>query len=464
MKDYLKYLLRDNRKLLLILIVLFIVIHPLVAIAQLINTPDLFAYGVSGHECITPSIIALIALVTMAMVIPIVIQQKRVQLKGVDQLYSLPISRQKLMLTELIYGWIIVFVPFIVSCVLEVVLIGFQPIKVPLELATIFIYFIVIVTGWYSFNMFITSKCNSIKDAIIVEVLYIVIFVLLLLQLNNFSYNHSISYEVANKMNDQASDFFSFIIPVSALVITNYSIKLIAVGIVYTIYTLIFTWLTIRTVKNKKVENCGDVSDSKVLYPLALMLILFILLISNSIYNQGIVEMLSFYTFLFICYIIVNFIAQRNFKIRLRHLLLFVVSICLSYLFTYAYTQTGCFYLAYEYKDIENVKRVYITYHELNEKEEIFTKLDKYYVIGEEESLLNMMEVADKLQSDLVSDFKKGRHESLLKLANGSYGISFTYFKEDKTTQVFNYELSRERLEALKRMCAKNEVEFTKKD
>lgn len=455
MKKYLDYLLQKNKRLFVIFTALFMVVHSLSLLLYISEDTYIHRFGDNLNNARSFSIAAIIILVILINIMPVMIQKKQMNLNSADLIYSIPIKREKCLFVEIIYGWIVVFVPFITSCIL-VLLIMSMSISVNLVLLTsYFIYCIIVTSAWYLFNVFIVSKCNSIRDSFIIEVLYLLIFILILTQFSTFFYANSINEEVASVVFGKWNYVIEFLSPINGLIAQNFSDNKWILSIAYLIYCVLFLLLINKSIKNKQAEKSGDISESKLLYPLTLNLIIIIILISSVNFMVTEAVDLKYLVFLFICYITGNFIAQRQFKIRVKHILLFIVCIAISYTFRYVYIQSACFNEAYSYREIKNVDKIYITYTLYG-----YYENPTYDLIGMDENLDVVKEVTLKLQDGFVKNYKEN-NATMTDLSKDGY-IKIQYIHRGKVTtlQEYTYDIVASDVQKIKRLFYKYDQTF----
>lgn len=454
MKKYLKYLLLKNKKLFIILIVLFIVVHPLFILNNILGQHLKLFNEMRAH-----SIIALLIVMFLALIIPVIMQKKQMEIRGTDVLYSLPMKQEKRIYTEIIYGWLLIFIPYIISCLLTTMIIVNYIKTDAVLLCSFFVYYVIIASAWYLFNTFIISKCNSIRDAIIVEGLYLLVLFLLYIQPSNFFTINSISQEVANIMVNKSQILFEFISPINAIIALNYQNAGWMVAIVNIMYCVILLWLIKMSIKRKQAEKSEGISDSRILYPLALFLIIFIMLTSTaSNYNDNGIALINC-LFLFLCYIIGNFIAQRKFKVKVRHVILFIGSIAFSFVLKSIYIQTGCFEGAYSYQHIKNADKIYVAYSLYETGEDNQYDLSEYNLSGYDDSLDNILNASLKVQDKLVDEYKKRENESSRFISNGYLNVQYFQSKNEEV-QVYSYAISYSDAQEIKRVFNEYDLQF----
>lgn len=448
MKKYLKYLLLKNKKLFIILIVLFIVVHPLFILNNILGQ-----YLNLYNEVRAYTSIALFIVMFLALIVPIVMQKKQMEIRGTDVLYSLPMKKEKRMYTEIIYGWLLIFIPYIISCLLTTLIIVNYIKTDTVQLCSFFLYYVIIASTWYLFNTFIISKCNSIRDAIIVEGLYLLVMLLLYIQPSSFFNINSISQEVANIMLNKSQILFEFISPINALIALNYQNVGWIVAIVNIMYCVILQWLIKISIKRKQAEKSEGISDSRILYPLALFLIIFIMLTSTASNYDNSIAIINC-LFLFLCYLIGNFIAQRKFKVKMRHVILFIGSIAISFVFKSIYIQTGCFEEAYSYQHIKNADKIYVAYSLYEDDEN-----NIYNLSGYEDSLDNVLKASLKVQDKLVNEYKKGENKSSRFISDGYLNIQYNQSKNEEV-QEYSYVISYSDAQEIKRVFNEYDLQF----
>lgn len=139
MKKYLTYLLLKNRTLGIVLTILFFFVHPIWIIAVSMNGNQLAIEETFYLRNL--SMFAIMLLIIVIHVIPLIILRKQMSIRGSDLIHSLPIKKEIRTFTEIIGGWLICFIPFILSCLCVLLLtIKLISLEYCIELGFIFIY------------------------------------------------------------------------------------------------------------------------------------------------------------------------------------------------------------------------------------------------------------------------------------------------------------------------------------
>lgn len=459
MKKYLRYLLQKNKRLFVMFTILFVVVHSLFLLLYISQYTYINRFEDNLYNARSFSVVAIIVLVILINIMPVIIQKKQMNITSADLIYSIPIKREKCLFSEIIFGWIVVFIPFIISCILVLLIMSMSISLNLIMLTSYFIYCIIITSAWYLFNVFIVSKCNSIRDALIIEVLYTLIFILILTQSSVFFFWNSINVEAASAIIGKLNYVLEFIFPINGLIAQNFLNNGWMLSIAYLIYCVLFLALIKKSIKNKQAEKIGDISESKLLYPLTLNIIIVIILISSENNNFDMTSIainLKYLVFLFICYIIGNFIAQRQFKIRAKHILLFIVCITISYAFRYAYIQSACFNEAYSYREIKDVDKIYITYTLFGYYEDL-----TYDLIGIDENLDVVMDTSLKIQDDFVKEYKESNHVSMIDSSKDGYiRIQYIHRGNKTTSQEYTYYITNRDVQKITRLFNEYDLSF----
>lgn len=323
------------------------------------------------------------------------------------------------------------------------------------------------MSAWYLFNCYISCKCNSLRDAIIVEILYLTIFILFLIQIGDFFYAYSINYHVANNVGVKAGYILQFASPITALItIQAYGLLSFYLPIIYCIYGILFIIAIRISIRNRKSEDCGSVSESKILYSLPLSIILIILLITYITPYYSYESVFGIYLFLFICYLCVCFIAQRNFKLRGYHILMFVICVLFSISLRLVYIKTACFTFAYQYRNMQDTKEIRMELNTFNYDEENMEPLLEY-VDSSEETLKNIKEATLKIQDYLVQEYVEGRGVNRYFIRGNDEGyVSVMYANgdvKDNEIQEFKYYLNEENIARMNAILEEHHIEWNEK-
>ena len=111
-KVYFKYLLHTNRNIIAVLFMTCFLIYPF----MIFFVDRQMFYSQALDACIWYSFILMI----LTFCIPIYMQNKRLKKKSVDTFYSLPIKKEKMYHTEMIFGLFLVFVPWVFNYLLGI--------------------------------------------------------------------------------------------------------------------------------------------------------------------------------------------------------------------------------------------------------------------------------------------------------------------------------------------------------
>ncbi len=365
MKDYLMYLIKRNRNLLFLLIGVFLIAHTL----TVFTFPDNWMYDIKLIDLKTLTIGAIITLVILVNLIVLVIHRSLMKVASCDMYYALPLAKQKQTLVITMYGWILIFIPFLLSSVLTI-LFAPLPSNIRHGLIPLYLSLLIIMSAYYLFNTLLVLKCNSTKDAVIILAMYAVIFWFVLTRIDLFIMQNTFG-GTANLLSDSFFNLIpSLISPFAMLIYQNLSsfneTKTIIALIAYVVYAIVFVYFIIRIAKNRKGEDAGAITTSKITYPFALSAIIVILLSTSLTTYADMTRLMSLYVFLFVGYIGVNFIAQRNFQFKARHIIVFVISILVSFGLRFVYVTSDGFGNSVAFRNIEPEKIESIYYLDYN--------------------------------------------------------------------------------------------------
>lgn len=453
MKRYFEYLLQKNKKIICIILVLFLILNSVIMATQL---PSLAK--ISFNDCLGTMCFSIFALVIACYLFPILIMQKYMNISSVDMVYSFPLKKHKLILSEVLFNWLILFIPYIITCLIGIMLSVSLSDYIRLHLMLACFEASVICSMLYLFNIFILSKCNSIRDALIIEGLYFIVFVLLALTVPRFFAENSISWQVYGIIYQNISDIMNYLSPLRALFSLGNMNHLLLIIIVYLVYSGVLIIAIMKSIQYRKAENSGGISDSILTYSLAVNLITVLLLLSSAA-GDFINVNIFLYLAIFVCYCGINFIAQRNFKIKIRHIVLFILCIAISYMARYAYIHSGCFNEIYAYKP----------YLESNVSEKVGIEYNVFSNSGENirfdlSSKLNSMAdikvVAKQIHEMLIKDYLNQDNQLNLDNYTGNR-VTITYINsksKDKKIK-FDYEISDTQLKKIKELISENNLD-----
>lgn len=273
-----------------------------------------------------------ILVIILAIVIPIYEFSFKMKKISIDQMYSMPIKREKLYITKYLVGLIEIIIPITISFLFMVLLIIC---KEHMYKTLLFIpyYFglIIITTILYTLVVFIFTRCNTIIDGVVLIGLYSLVFLLLFTAIRtriNWSFLQYISsfsiFSPLTTFDDYLGSLICNNNP-SERIINELMWSLIIEIILFFIMTVLFFVL----LKKQKAEDAEQISNSYFGYNLMIPLYLFSIFTIEINASQTLIIIILALIGAYIGYIIKN----RSFKPKKMDLILTGVSVVCSILF-----------------------------------------------------------------------------------------------------------------------------------
>ena len=273
-----------------------------------------------------------ILVIILAIVIPIFEFSFKMKKISIDQMYSLPIKREKLYITKYLVGLVEIIIPITISFLFMVLLIICKE-NMFKTLFFIPYYFglIIITTILYTLVVFIFTRCNNVIDGVVLIGLYLLVFLLLVSAIKtrvNWSFLQYISnfsiFTPLSTFDDYMGSFICNKNP-SESIINEFMWSLIVEIILFVIMTVLFFVL----LKKQKAEDAEQISNSYFGYNLMIPLYLFSIFTIEINASQTLIIIILALIGAYIGYIIKN----RSFKPKKMDLILTGVSIVCSILF-----------------------------------------------------------------------------------------------------------------------------------
>lgn len=295
--------------------------------------------------------------------------------KAVDTYYQLPIKREALLVTSILFIWIVVYVPYMLSTVVSI-LKEYSFMLDPGYFASAFGFLALIVVNTYLYLL-----ANSVFDGVVMmcayEVLPYVFFIVLDTVLSTFV--AGFSYSMISWVQ-----YISPVLNAYGLSIgSSYQIDVrIMSGILATIYLLTCGYLLYKSYSVRKVERAGTGSSYPLAYPFIIKIYTFLVVLGfvssmfdsysfiNAFFND-----LFLLVIVFAIYIAAQFVYKRKFYFDWKLPVFFIGTIALSLVLCLVLKYTRGFNLSYSYPKTYENTNVYI-YSSFDENEE--TELSEY--------------------------------------------------------------------------------------
>ena len=425
-RQYFNYLLRKDKNVNIVITLLLFILMPVMAVI-LVNPNEAYFSLDPYHTAFA------IFLLVLTYIMPVVNFSYLHSKRAVDTYMQLPLTKGEVFITRFLYTGAQIFVPWAVNFLLAHLVFVFHGYADLISIAHLifvlgmgFLFTFALV----SFNTFISQKCNNLIDSMIVVLMYhllcgaVISGVYLFISTNLFSVN--VEY-----------DFLNFLSPdydiVSVMTITgalNCDKVVAAISSREFLFAMamgvVSFMLALHDIKNRVSERAEMNTDSYFCYPLIIVSFSFIILLQYNIFYSAYSIMLIV-TFVF--YMIGIFIYKRDVRFRVKYVLLFLVMVLLSNLFTMVFFRTHGFNIDQDLPDnfgyyhvdlIED--NMFIDGYEGDYRNDDFMEFME--VIYDE----NRMEYYDSysLGDDIFSD-RTGKHINLVfRNHPGDYSTAYT--------------------------------------
>lgn len=285
--------------------------------------------------------------------------------KAVDSYFSLPVTRKEMINTSLLFIYIVILVPFIILSIV-CFFIGISSHGINSFFAYLGYQLIAIIgvclIVLFNTNLYIVT--NSSFDGVVMMLAYGIMPFIFMFAIDLFLG----SCIAGIKVND-INFITSFISLPSALITYLFTRGEMFIGAIHDLKDSAFLlWPGIKFVicaiwhflvsiicirRNfieRKTERAGSVSNRFFSYPFVIYAYTFLLVLGLTVsFYHDLDEAIILYALLFVCYMVANFVYQRNIKLKLKHILYFVITIVISLGISLVGFKTRGFGLAYSY-------------------------------------------------------------------------------------------------------------------
>lgn len=370
-KTYLKHLLKRNKKLIIIQFLILITLYCYSNINPFTNNIYLYMRLFGLKDIINTYLYACV------IIYPIYLISKNYKQNGCDLNLSLPITKEKRYLNELIFGWIIIFIPYIIWIFLNYFT-GYLRVETLNSVHILFRSMLIILpmTVIFLLNCLISIKSNHLFDAILIVITSNLAIFILPYTLDVFFSNNSIgsslsvisdyifNYDILSvEPLHFASFLFLLICPyqfIRVLLYGQFDMYMLMAIALYLMMVVLLLFLNLITYRNKKSEDYGSKKHNKYMYSSIICLITFMILL--LVISQSKLNVVCIWLVTIFCFYIGTFcLAERNISISFKKILVYLLLIACTIIFriTYVYTYGfGCFH---DYRSIEEVEKITIS-------------------------------------------------------------------------------------------------------
>lgn len=364
-KSYFKYLFNSNKVLISFIFIVQFLICLIENLTVALYNDEILVYSGNLFFCYA-----------LVFVLPILLLHYVQDKKSVDSYFALPVKRRSIIVTTLLFAWLLVLVP------LTLILVGYSFV----DMANVGTYLIVILASALSFIVFLIFNSgvyligNNNVDGIIMMIAYSLIPFIFIGLVSNFfdiiCYGFTLDIFQYCRYVSLIYSSYSYLNNVN---VTSYLISWLITIVVY----FVAGYIAIRKhYINRKVERAQTISDGFFAYPFVIYtsLIMLLFMVSFSFarsYNQ-IGDLALFYFLVAILFEILTFVYRRMIKVKIRDILIIVLTILISIGFVKISLHLEGYNISYMYD--HNPNNVIYNYNMWNvQDEELLDLLQEKY-------------------------------------------------------------------------------------
>lgn len=408
-KNYFRYLLKKNKKLIIVQFLILIALYCYSNINLRTYNNYLLVVFFGLKDFIK------VYLYACVIIYPIYLISKNYKQNGNDINLSLPITKEKRYLNELIFGWLIIFIPYLIWILVNHIT-GYLYIESQSVDSALLRYVLIILptTLIYLLNCLIAIKSNSLFGAVTIIILTNLIILILpyvfeiffsanstgksLSVINNLYFNNHNSRIYTESINF-ASFLFLLICPYQLfknLIYGQFDLYMLMSIIIYFMMIVILLFLNLITYKNKKSEDYGSKKHNKYMYSSIICLISFMILL--LVISQSRLNVVCIWLVTIFCFYIGTFcLAERNISISFKKILVYLLLITCAITFRISYVYTRGFGSLHSYRSIEEIENIIIYMGDENLKLSDDVRYDKKQKENVQAELINIQdELVDK--------------------------------------------------------------------
>lgn len=411
-KTYLKHLLKRNKKL---IIIQFIIVIALYCYSALVNYPIYNGYSTNAYGLFSLFGIGdgiKIYLYGCVIIYPIYLNLKNYKQNGNDFLLSLPINKEKRYLNELVFSWLLIFIPYLIWVFINY-LVPNHSVMENNELNVLFRYLIIIlpISTLYLLNSLISVKSNNLMDAIILVATLNLTLYFLSSIVESFIDSNSFGGSISSIHYDKeitglgyysyslVTVALSFCFPyesVRSLLSCTMNNFIFVHIVLYCIYSVILLFLNLIIYKNKRSEEYGGQTVSKLGYPLIISIMTCGLMLFTGIHLYSSV-------IIFCIYMGSYFLAERKISFSFRKILVFAGIVLFILSLRTLYVGTKGFGSYESYQKLDTINRIHV-YFSGNGREVLELNMEDLSEFKQDEQVKIKKEL-EKTQNKLIEDY-----------------------------------------------------------
>ena len=341
--DYFKYLLHTNRNLIAILFMACFLVYPFMIF--FVDRQSIHSQALDGV------IWYCFIIMILTFCIPVYMQNKRLKKRSVDTFYALPVRKESMVKTEMLFGLFLIFAPWIVNYFLGIAQYWIK--EGALASGKEFIILAVcLIYGFvqYSINYFLAGKCNNTLDGIITIIAYFGLPVVIYVAAGAFIDSNTVginAYDVINFSNMSVyGAMYSLVFYLVYLVRYPGMFLNFPLGYGFCLLQILLGIFACMQACRDYVKKPLEDAEQKTTSPWSYRFLIpvnCLLYLSVATYNNGIPWMVIVSVLVFLGYLAATFVSNRAIKITSRSVLFFAAVLLAMNVFTYIFRSNKAF-------------------------------------------------------------------------------------------------------------------------
>lgn len=364
-RNYLKYLFKSKKNILILLFMISFVCIPFISI--LMYSDELREYTIQ-YAVMMSCVLAMLFSVGLPIYLFEILYHKR----SCDLYFSLPIKKQTLFCTILLFNFIAVL-----GCICINYYIYILPFSnvIHTELSNIMLYVLIpliIVISCICTQLLVTFICirsNNILDTLFILIGHVLAPVVIYAAMIMFLSSKADLFVLGNGNYIAMLDtvfmhfleytslpfiFFSTIFKI----LYNQQMTNLFYGAYWIVLSMVVFYLSYRYFVRRKAEESGKRTSFIFGYPYIITIIIFgLIFLAQCLHG---IAVIVFLTVIFMLYLFMIFFSNRKISLNYRMVGLFVILIMISYGIGYVFVQTKGFYLVKEIPNLKNIEGITI--------------------------------------------------------------------------------------------------------
>lgn len=465
-KNYMRYYLRDNKRLLFLVFIILFMMIPFLAFNVSFLSNDVSNDGafsiMAAASCIGGC--------ALSFLVPIFNMRFLFMKRSCDLYFSLPITRKDLFHMQYFSGILAMLLPLSINYLLgSIVLIisslldsgiGLYTSYLLIAILLFYVVLVIFIVVLYSIFTFISTICNNLIDNILIAGCAVVLPFILYYVLQYFISNQ-IGQVLSGITYNGYNEFYGMNIvlqvlsPLSVLYTALYNIvelfmveTLDFMGVTYLmIYWIVvgcFAYVFAKKYFIARKQEAAEQRTTHILtYPLIIVLVTLSILLMIMTGNMGVV-IPTIMAFMAYCCMI--FFSKRVIKLKLGNIITFIVIFAVSASFSFAFYKTNGFGRIREFPVVDNIKVAYIDVNDLIYDDDVYLLIDRQ--IGQKGKIAKVKgyHYEAKNKKDFERFIENQKYASSNRLGDyepdDSYSMQMQYELKDGRTVARSYNLA----------------------